>query len=661
MGNSDNNFCKNSNYMCNIFPMRNDKTRNSISLPKRNFDIKNITTNSLITNEYVPNQSQMIENGGKITDISNTNNSNVRSFQKQNKQFILLNPKTRNSNRLNIYNTTKSIDRSIGQLKSNTFSKSINRLNINNKNKKLFITDLKHNFNYKSNFSNINNFNNYSEDTNKINENNYQLKSNISTEEENTINNCSLTDNSLNSIQESPIKNNNQINDINNNISEDINENEENNKINQITEIKEIDENDDEFINEERDINEKEKKLYDKSNNTKILNEDENKEKKNLIKGLKIYNFRYSQKTLIQTHHTRKHFTILQSQRPNIKEKDNTKDNLNLDNSNHSIPEARHIDPNHPLNFLLIKRQIKSSLLPLNKKSFNIIIYKEDNSEQYSYFENGIANGITKYIISKKYKIIFEGYFENGFPKGYGKYSLINEGRYYEGIWDQNILLGIETWKDGTVYIGEFQDNKKNGIGMYRWPDGTIYSGEWKNDTMDGFCYIQFGDNRKFEGQMLSGVKNGYGEYTWSKKRKFIGNYVNDLKEGFGIYIWNIKTFEVYIGFWYKGKMEGIGMIIKGNKKHYGKWSRGEKIKQFKNERELKLKYKSTELIMATNIISQTIKMQKETNNKKDMNRCSVINVAKSQIEGCINFMCQDIKIIKNFIISSFFKTNSFS
>ena len=280
MGNSDNNFCKNSNYMCNIFPMKNDKKRNSISLPKRNFDVKNITTNSLITNEYVPNQNLMIENGGKITDISNTNKTNIRSFQKQNKQFILLNPNSRKSNRLNLYNTTKSIDMSIGQLKSNTFSKSINRLNINNKNKKLFFTDLKHNFNYKSNFSNINNFNNYSEDTNKINENNYQLKSNISTEEENTINNCSLTDNSLNSIQESPIENNNQINDINNNAIEDINENEENNKMSQISEIKEIDENDDEFTNEEREINEKEIKLYDKTNNTKKLNEDENKEKK---------------------------------------------------------------------------------------------------------------------------------------------------------------------------------------------------------------------------------------------------------------------------------------------------------------------------------------------------------------------------------------------
>ena len=111
--------------------------------------------------------------------------------------------------------------------------------------------------------------------------------------------------------------------------------------------------------------------------------------------------------------------------------------------------------------------------------SFNIIIYKEDNSKQYSFFKNGLASGATKYIIDKN--IIFEGEFKDGYPKGYGKFTLLNECRCYEGIWDKSIMIGIESWKDGTLYIGEFKDNKKEGVGMYRWPDGTIYYGELKN------------------------------------------------------------------------------------------------------------------------------------------------------------------------------------
>ena len=188
---------------------------------------------------------------------------------------------------------------------------------------------------------------------------------------------------------------------------------------------------------------------------------------------------------------------------------------------------------------------------------------------------------------------------------------------------------------------------------MYRWPDGTIYYGEWKNDNMEGFCYIRFADDRKYEGQMINGVKNGYGEFTWKSIRKYIGNYVNDLKEGFGIYIWNIKTFEIYIGFWYKGKMEGIGMIINGDNKHFGKWSKGKKIEAFKNERDLKLKLKSTESVLRSTLINQrgaalqNEKMKMETNssnsnNSNNINNNKNINKKKIKFQKFINIQIEN-------------------
>ena len=475
---------------------------------------------------------------------------------------------------------------------------------------------------------------------------------NLSIGEEKTINNCSS--NSIYSYVESTI-----------------------NKKIENKELKETNKD----LNKNNNINDKDIELCEES--IKSLKSNEKKEKKeqennNFIKGLKTKNFAYSRKSMIKAQNKGNRFSLL----PRIKGKNSIiENNINLNNSFHSIPEVRHQDPNHPLNLLILKRQIKSSLYPLNKKSFNIVTYKEDNSQQYSYFENGLANGVTKYIVDKKNKIIFEGEFKNGNPKGYGKFSLINEERYYEGIWDNTLLIGVETYKDGTLYIGEFQNNKKEGVGMYRWPDGTIYYGEWKNDNMQGFCYIKFADDRKYEGQMNNGVKNGYGEFTWKSIRKYIGNYVNDLKEGFGIYIWNIKTFEIYIGFWYKGKMEGIGMIINGDNKHFGKWSKGKKIEAFKNERDFKLKLKSTESAIRSSLINQrgtalqNEKKNMETNsnnnnsnstNNKNINKkaiekkISYINEAKIELEKKINFMCQDTKIIKSLILSLFFKSNEF-
>jgi len=39
---------------------------------------------------------------------------------------------------------------------------------------------------------------------------------------------------------------------------------------------------------------------------------------------------------------------------------------------------------------------------------------------------------------------------------------------------------GIITYSDGSVYVGEFEFNKREGFGKFRWPDKTWYLGEWK-------------------------------------------------------------------------------------------------------------------------------------------------------------------------------------
>ena len=682
MGNKEYNFCENSN-LCNIFPIKNNTIRKSNSM---------IITNNNKDSTLSVHFSNRTEKESLIK--SRNNNSS---------KYFLLNPNS-NSNITEIkYNVKKPILKDLNNKNKKKFSRNENNLNIKKK-KVLFITDLKRSSTKK--IKNI--FNNaHEKNLNKKNEEeNWELKMNLSSEE-NTIINNSYEDNSTNSLHESSkenkvIKNIKKIDDSNliknsniiiknNNI--DINKKNENiiinnnnidnnnNKIknqnimessemNKISEIKEMKESD-EFSGVQNEFTEKQIELYEKSLNSQKSKPKENKNPKDLIKGLKINNFRYCQKTLIETQYFRKNYTIKESKRPQLKESSESgrqlKTKLKRITSTHSIPQARHLDPNHPLNFLVIKRQIKSSLFPLNKKSFNIISYKEDNSKQYGYFENGNINGITKYIISDKNKIIFEGEFENGFPKGYGKYSLDNEGRFYEGIWNKEIILGIETWKDGTIYMGEFKNNKKDGIGMYRWPDGTTYYGEWKNNNMDGFCYIKFADDRRFEGQMMNGVKNGYGEFTWKPIRKYIGNYVNDLKDGFGIYIWNIKSFQIYIGFWHKGKMEGIGLMINGDKISYGKWYRGEKIKYYKNKKELKSKYKSTKFIMASNLINHRKMINLE--NDYDFKKKSKKNVdvfdkkdyhyeAKIQLENCINFMCNDFNVIKSTINYLFVKSN---
>lgn len=35
------------------------------------------------------------------------------------------------------------------------------------------------------------------------------------------------------------------------------------------------------------------------------------------------------------------------------------------------------------------------------------------------------------------------------------------------------------TWPDGRKYVGDYNDDKKEGHGEFTWPDGRKYDGQW--------------------------------------------------------------------------------------------------------------------------------------------------------------------------------------
>ena len=659
MGNKEYSLCQNSNNFCQIFPMEKNIIRKSISLPRRKFDIKNSSSYSSMMNNHFPDFSQ-IENGGKI-DITNTNNSNMKSFQSQNnksKKFFLLNPKLKN-NTLKLNNTSKTVLKNIENKKKSISYDKNNNMNLINKKKIFFITDMKHNIKFRKNNNNkIEDINEIMGNLDKDKEENNEMKKkeNITTEEEeDTIINNSITENSNNS--------NNSINSKDKKSSQkkeksidnekksynNLEEKKLGNEIDNISDIKKIKESNEFSENNENIYSEKEIELSIPNKKTN------DKHKNSSTKGLKINNFRSSINSKSKSGFASRNVFFNNSNYTNEKE-------VKITNENYDLFTTK-----HPLNFLIKERKIKTSIYPLNNNSFNILTYEEDNSKQYSLIKDGMPNGITKFVIDEENNIIFKGEYENGYPKGYGLYSTGKKGSCYEGIWDKQLLLGIETWKDGSIYMGEFKNNKKEGLGLYRWQDGTLYYGEWKNDNMEGFCNIKFIDDRAYEGQMKNGLKNGYGEFTWKPIRKYIGYYINDLKDGFGIYIWNIKAFKIFAGFWHKGKIEGLGMVINGKDAHYGIWSYGEKVESFKNLGEFELKFKSTEYNIGKTLIRRRSTILEDNTNVNDSNnqnfdkkekKKKYVYQAKSELQGFINFMCQDINVIKHFINNAYYKYN---
>jgi hypothetical protein len=226
----------------------------------------------------------------------------------------------------------------------------------------------------------------------------------------------------------------------------------------------------------------------------------------------------------------------------------------------------------------------KNSLI--GKNGFKIEKYK-DNSYIMGTFTNNVMNGYCKFFNSEV-NSLFMGEYKNNIPNGYGIYKL-PKGTF-EGIWNKSNLMhyGIETYDDQSFFQGEFYNNKRDGIGTYRWPDGSIYQGEWINNQMTGYGIITYSDQRIYKGEVLNGMMNGVGEFYWRNGNIYFGNYVKDVKKGFGIFIWNLKSNVAYIGFWEKGKKNGVGINVNGNIVKYGIFKDGKKESNLLGPKEMK-------------------------------------------------------------------------
>lgn len=97
---------------------------------------------------------------------------------------------------------------------------------------------------------------------------------------------------------------------------------------------------------------------------------------------------------------------------------------------------------------------------------------------------------------------IYHGEFSKGERKGKGKSENIQEGTEFLGNWENNKKNGFgkEIYSEGTVFEGNYVDGLKKGKGVIKFPNGLKYSGEFSNDKIEGkvrydqSCLLYLGD-----------------------------------------------------------------------------------------------------------------------------------------------------------------------
>ena len=139
---------------------------------------------------------------------------------------------------------------------------------------------------------------------------------------------------------------------------------------------------------------------------------------------------------------------------------------------------------------------------------------------------------------------LYVGEMEDGKEHGKGIYTCADGSKIYEGEWKDGLEhgKGIYTWPDGSKYEGEWKDGKEHGKGIFTWAYGSKY------------------DGRKYEGELKDGKFHGKGIFTWPDGSKYEGEFKDENKHGKGIYTWTNGSI-------YEGRHEH-GERVEGTIKH---------------------------------------------------------------------------------------------
>ena len=160
-------------------------------------------------------------------------------------------------------------------------------------------------------------------------------------------------------------------------------------------------------------------------------------------------------------------------------------------------------------------------------------------------------------------------------------------GSRYEGQFrkDKREGNGVERFVNGTVYEGEYKDDKFEGKGTFRWPDDCYYTGSWKAGVMEGKVRITnqgeylMQDGKFYMGDFQNNKFEGLGTLKWKDgKTVYTGEFKAGRREGKGKITY--PNGKIYEGAWKAGLEDGPGTLTTKDQKTSGIWKEGKLVEQ---------------------------------------------------------------------------------
>ncbi len=123
--------------------------------------------------------------------------------------------------------------------------------------------------------------------------------------------------------------------------------------------------------------------------------------------------------------------------------------------------------------------------------------------------------------------------------------------------------------EDGTSYVGQLVDGKREGLGIAHLKDGRSQAGEWKDNLLNGRGTGDDVDGAHFEGEWRNGRPNGVGVREKPGVERAEGNFSAGVLDGLGLRRTFGEPSTVQSGEWHAGMLDGLGVETVGDKQRY--------------------------------------------------------------------------------------------